>query len=305
MSQSPSIRCPACDRSYRVRAEIAGRKVKCKCGHVLRMPEMSASSSASQGAYGLDDAPSAEPRQARCPNCGQSITPTAVLCINCGFNIKAGKRVETTVLADDDSLPTAAALAPAASPNLGGQFAAASQTSDRRAKADAESRAESEKSHVMQEYIVPLILVVLGLIALPIRGYIAADSPTIALIFIGVYTVTQIIVPLPFLFIGILLTARIMQTSFGPLTTAILKLVALAVFISGVIGLLNDVIDLYTMGLGRLFIGYIFELVAFWALCAYFFSLDVMETFVLWFIAIFVAGWAKVAIFVVLFAMLF
>ncbi|MCX5660130.1 MAG: hypothetical protein NTW19_10465 [Planctomycetota bacterium] len=34
---------------------------------------------------------------ARCPSCGNAIKPEAVICLNCGFNIKAGAKVETTV----------------------------------------------------------------------------------------------------------------------------------------------------------------------------------------------------------------
>ncbi len=308
MSETPTVKCPGCDRVYRVRSELAGRKVKCKCGQALRMPELPpASPFAQEDQYDLatpDDgdeaATSASPAKAKCPNCGQGVTPAAVICINCGFHIKAGKKIKTTVQSAATSPPLAAPLRTArpipdglnsAAP-LGGQIAAAALTSSRRAEADADFRQEGEKSARMTDLIVPLILILLGAITLPVRGYMLAKNPATALLFTAVYTFLQVVITLPFLFLGILLTARIMQTSFGPITTAFLKLLAIALFLAGVVGLINDAFDKYTMGMFTMFIGYIIQIVAFWALCAYLFGLDVMETFVLWFISIFAAGWA-------------
>ena len=36
----------------------------------------------------------------RCPNCGSTMKPDAVICVNCGFNRAEGKKLDTQVVAD-------------------------------------------------------------------------------------------------------------------------------------------------------------------------------------------------------------
>ncbi|MEX0774845.1 MAG: hypothetical protein WD042_03920 [Phycisphaeraceae bacterium] len=99
------LTCPSCGRKYRIRAELAGRKVICKCGQKLRIPTGDAHASEDGGggidAYELAGASGgvaagkAANAANRCPKCGNHIAPRAVLCINCGFNLQSGQKVTT------------------------------------------------------------------------------------------------------------------------------------------------------------------------------------------------------------------
>jgi hypothetical protein len=46
----------------------------------------------------------AKSRGRSCPMCAAEMAPTAVICIQCGFNSVTGERLETAVLVDDDDL---------------------------------------------------------------------------------------------------------------------------------------------------------------------------------------------------------
>lgn len=128
MSAVPSIHCDACGRNYAWKAELAGKKVKCKCGGVIVVPMEPAKPTPQAGppvpaaphepermptnrpVYDLDAdmarrdpiprtpprVPEAPPTQAdACPDCGNPITPNAVICINCGLNLKTGQHLQT------------------------------------------------------------------------------------------------------------------------------------------------------------------------------------------------------------------
>src|SRR5215207_11777044 len=40
-AQSNSITCPFCNRQYNWKPDLAGRRVKCKCGNLITVPEVS------------------------------------------------------------------------------------------------------------------------------------------------------------------------------------------------------------------------------------------------------------------------
>lgn len=62
------FKCPKCDRRYRVASELAGKTARCKCGHVMRVPD-------SSGAGEPDTGPPGEVA----PECSpQDITPRQI-----------------------------------------------------------------------------------------------------------------------------------------------------------------------------------------------------------------------------------
>lgn len=74
-----------CGKRLKVRDELAGRRVRCPaCDRAVVVPAASAMAQ-----------PEAEspPRLSLCPSCGKPIAPGAVVCTNCGLNIKSGKRL--------------------------------------------------------------------------------------------------------------------------------------------------------------------------------------------------------------------
>lgn len=100
------IKCPHCGKAYKWKPTIAGKRFRCRrCGEVLDVPDEKPTD---QGDYQLatDKSPEEEEvlaPEGKCPNCGNKLRTTAVVCINCGFNLKDGKRIETRV--EDDDIP--------------------------------------------------------------------------------------------------------------------------------------------------------------------------------------------------------
>src|SRR3954468_2807033 len=93
-----TFNCSACKKQYRWKPELAGKKVKCKCGQVMTAPaEPPAKEPDPDALYDLaDDAPpspkkaappaaAAAPSQQadagfRCPSCGADMVPGTILC---------------------------------------------------------------------------------------------------------------------------------------------------------------------------------------------------------------------------------
>ena len=117
-----TITCDACGRHYAWKPQIAGKKVKCKCGQVLTVPvgppenpDMAPSDAPPEDNAVLAAAPTA------CPACGQELSPGSVLCVHCGYNLQTGQYIGTQLEAD-------AAAATATAPARAAVSAAQTQT---------------------------------------------------------------------------------------------------------------------------------------------------------------------------------
>jgi hypothetical protein len=95
---SGSFSCDACGKTYAWKPELAGKRVKCKCGKAITIPI--------DDPAGDDMADLAVPAPARggggggggggaCPSCGAAVGAGAVICVNCGHNLKTGKKLST------------------------------------------------------------------------------------------------------------------------------------------------------------------------------------------------------------------
>lgn len=101
-----AIQCPSCQKEYRWKPELAGRRVKCKCGTVISVPAKEPSAEPDD-LYDLADSPREgdehsiadlqgiaaptavqETNQFRCPYCGQDLDAGAVMCVYCGSNFE-------------------------------------------------------------------------------------------------------------------------------------------------------------------------------------------------------------------------
>lgn len=130
------VGCGSCQSNFAVRDDFAGKSVKCpKCKSPMKVPGADSpakrSSAANQApspakasgpagkpaTVGSTASPStrkfnplldlldeagvdAKPRGRVCPMCSAEMGPTAVICIQCGFNSLTGERLETAVLID-------------------------------------------------------------------------------------------------------------------------------------------------------------------------------------------------------------
>ncbi len=120
------VGCGNCQSSFAVRDDFAGKSVKCpKCKSPMKVPgggsgspvankpaaparTAGAASSGSGRKFNplldlLDEAGvEAKPRGRACPMCAAEMSPTAVICIQCGFNAATGEKLRTAVLLDED-----------------------------------------------------------------------------------------------------------------------------------------------------------------------------------------------------------
>jgi hypothetical protein len=121
-SDDPQFTCPTCGKSYRWKPEMAGRSAKCGCGGKLvvptERPRTNGAANAPKVAPAAAPAPQARPslltpRPVRaaasgsaCPWCSKSLPADAVLCVNCGYNLKTKQRLAVVVekidVEDDD-----------------------------------------------------------------------------------------------------------------------------------------------------------------------------------------------------------
>src|SRR2546422_2520392 len=95
-ANAATFACEACGKSYRWRPDFAGKKLKCGCGNVMHL------TTPPTAVADVAEAPlQPAPRRAAaaCPECASPVAPGAALCINCGFNLVTGTRVQTEVLA--------------------------------------------------------------------------------------------------------------------------------------------------------------------------------------------------------------
>ncbi len=87
-----TFKCGNCGHSLSVDAAHAGKKSKCpKCKSAIVIPAAAATPPAT------GPAPAKSPDG--CPGCGKPVTPEQVICVNCGFNLKTGKRTKTSLIA--------------------------------------------------------------------------------------------------------------------------------------------------------------------------------------------------------------
>ncbi len=87
-TSSNSIICPNCQTQYRLKPGLAGRSVRCKCGTKFVVPE-------------------SQPATAHCPSCSSVISADAVICINCGTDIRSAKMHSTELAAPGEGPVTA------------------------------------------------------------------------------------------------------------------------------------------------------------------------------------------------------
>jgi len=99
------IQCPNCSKSYPWKPDLAGKRVRCKCGELIEVPANAPKAEVDE-LYDLADEPDAkashpaltdlqsaattaavavdESRQFPCPYCGEMLEPGSTMCVFCG-----------------------------------------------------------------------------------------------------------------------------------------------------------------------------------------------------------------------------
>lgn len=82
-----NVPCPHCKSRSEFDAEVTGRVVDCPiCNEPFRVP-------------------SPDDDQRSCPNCGDPMDETAIVCVGCGFSFKTGAALGTTITVEREGLP--------------------------------------------------------------------------------------------------------------------------------------------------------------------------------------------------------
>lgn len=318
MSSTGKFTCEGCRKTYAWKPELAGKKVRCKCGTVMTVPASLAPEPEAPPAlddmYELAGDREEKARRTpqataggglRCPSCQSDIEPGAVICLACGLNFKTGKKMQTTVGGPDlapapaamarpavtrapvGAIPGAvgaAAIAPGAGPMLG--YAA-------RTPGAAQQNATALAGE-MQNLKWPIVMVLLGLL----MGYgfwiYTGLSPMQAAIVLPV----ALIIDMVLIFIAGLAAIKMMDISLGSPAEAVVKICAVAL----VPGYIYNFIDNWNPFAGML--AFFVSLGAMYALLAWFFDLDGGEMMTMAFIIIIVRCFAGMLVLVLLFSSL-
>ena len=78
--------CPQCNEELEAAEDMTGETVECpSCEAHFEVP-----------AAGGNDAGAADASGSGCPSCGVEMPADAVLCVQCGYNVKLGKKIDTS-----------------------------------------------------------------------------------------------------------------------------------------------------------------------------------------------------------------
>jgi hypothetical protein len=104
----PAIQCPTCQKEYRWKPELAGKRVQCKCGETITVPAEEPQSEKTD-LYDLVDEPAARAPQGvvdlqsaavssavaladdhrmTCPYCGETVDGGSTMCVFCGSSLE-------------------------------------------------------------------------------------------------------------------------------------------------------------------------------------------------------------------------
>jgi len=240
MAAAGKFSCGGCSKGYTWKAELAGRRVKCKCGQVMTVPkEDPALAEATEpnfdDLYALaDGTPVADeaitpPPLTRsggaCPSCGASVETGAVLCVKCGHSLKTGKKLKTRSESGGAGIG-APALAGAGAGGGAAMLGYASMA-PRRPGREAGARTEVFWSPGKDLY-VPLALILVGSILTYVDVWFnrGVQSPIIAMFTVAILTVINLVLTIP----AVLVTVKLFDLGLGPLPTGMLKIAACAIF---------------------------------------------------------------------------
>src|SRR4051812_1514565 len=114
-----TVQCPVCQKSYAMKPEFAGKRVKCKCGEKFTFPAANAPEASPPlvkatpkktpvveevdgGEYDIAGEKKAAPvghvPEGQCRGCRKPLTPGSIICTACGYNQKTGSVMRTQVL---------------------------------------------------------------------------------------------------------------------------------------------------------------------------------------------------------------
>lgn len=298
---SKSFICPHCNKRFQWTTRIADRKAQCpSCGKRIRIPTVPgrvaeavdplpesnkhdtppASDTYDLDLTGIDEtiveAPPTPAQQAaaqtgRCPACNQSISRGAVICIKCGYNLRKGKRLQTTV-AQGDAAPKTGAL-PASI--AGSALASVGGVSP--VTGALENREDEAGTSRFVDLWLPLDLIVLGVVVSFIEQFYFTGNAATGVAAAAVHVGVNLALILPMLLVAMVIAVKLLDVAFGPLGQALFKLAAVVLGPAAI----GSIIAFLIGGLMGQFVGGFASFCIYWGLISVLFDLDGMESFYL------------------------
>ena len=88
--------CPACDQVLEAPEEMAGEAIDCpSCETEITIPQTAGDAISIIPKLTLEEDRYTEPAGNVCPECDATLAEGAVLCVQCGFHLKLGKKIST------------------------------------------------------------------------------------------------------------------------------------------------------------------------------------------------------------------
>lgn len=245
--------CAACGRRYAWKEALAGKNVKCKCGHAFPVPARAAGAAPPTPAVGLggddDDMaglyalaaeekkakPSASANEIRCPACAGALPAGSVFCVHCGIDFRAGGAKAGAAKAP--ALPSAAPTRAAASGAMAWPAMRRSGVS-----AEVATRAQDDPLYEggkARSLYLPLGICLVGLLVTIWSGISRAESHGLAASHVLIAGLILLVFNVAITFGAMLLATKFYDMGFGAVGPAILKICALALG-PGSVGLLIE-----------------------------------------------------------------
>ena len=90
-------KCNSCGKKFKAPDRAAGKRVRCKCGKPMRVPQRKQSLALTDSVTDLGDlaalAEGESIHEARCPSCKTHMEDDAIICVKCGFNKQTGAQM--------------------------------------------------------------------------------------------------------------------------------------------------------------------------------------------------------------------
>lgn len=236
--------CAGCGKQYRWKAELAGRRVKCaKCTTIMTAPSFPPGDQQDEDLYDLvpDSRPPLKHQQYE-------------------DEIDADQRV------------IAPMIAPAIAPLIARPRAVAYRTI-----APTTTRTSELDNYIgdrKKDLYLPAALLLVGAGIEFARALLMARAGTNSLAYASIYVGVSLVINTTVMLVGVLIAAKALGISFGPVGTAILKLCAIAVAPAA----LSSLLMMLFPGLSAALVGWALSLALYFALISILFELDAQET---------------------------
>lgn len=298
---------------YRWVSTAAGKKIRCKCDAVFRMPRsanepavLERPATSDHHAPSINAAPTpppaktsdagknlnlneddlnlydlasddfntatpaaASPEQTTCPSCHKAVRPGAVICINCGYNLKSGEQVGSDVLADHEIIPPQKQAIP------GGLFAAAQMSKVKLGQTKEQADAQISLQKII-DYQLPVCLTFIGVMLAITQGIFFGNSDEWSVAANVVFVFTKLLFFVPFYIVALFISAKLMGISFGNISSAAIKIAAIILLPNTLGVIVSNIIPEvgWLVGWGLSWATYFF-------LLSFLFELEMGETFML------------------------